>query len=92
MNITTSKGKTFDINFIHVPLRDGNRVMIDLADSRTLAKIAADFDGLTTITKTDDIRPNVTETYEGFTRLVAIQRNTAAGTVRLTLERSDTDD
>ena len=63
--------------------------MIELADSRTLAKIAADFDGLTTITKTDSTRPNVTETYEGFSNLIAIQQNTAAGTVRLTLERGD---
>lgn len=92
MTITTNRGKTFDIRFIHIPLRDAGRVMIEYADERALADIAADFDGLETITKTDDIRPGAKEVFEGFSHLVGIQRNTAAGTVRLTLERGADND
>lgn len=89
MKILTNDGKTFDITFIGALLRDGNRVMIELKDDRTLSEIAADFENLETITKTDSARPNVKEVFEGFTQLVSIQRNKATGTVRLTLEKGD---
>ena len=91
MTITLNNGKAFAINFICVPLRNGNRVLIDLDDGRTLSEIAADFEGAQTITKTASNNPNVKEVFEGFTKLVGIQRNAEAGTVRLTLERSAAD-
>ena len=89
MKIATSKGKTFDIRFIGATLRGGKRMMIELEDSRPLWEIAEEFDGLSTITKTDSARPGVKEIYEGFSRLVGIQRNADNGTVRLTLEKDD---
>lgn len=92
MNITLDSGKVFDINFICTPLRDGSRVLIDLFDDRLLSEIAADFEGAKTITKVDAVRPNVKEVFEGYTKLVAIQRNTAAETVRLTLEKGAVSD
>lgn len=92
MKIMTNDGKCFDIIFIGTLLRDGRRVVIELTDDRALSEIAADFEGVETITKTDSARPSVKEVYEGFTQLVDIRRNTAAGTVRLTLERSASDD
>ena len=87
MQITTSTNKTFDILFISTLLRAGNRLMIELKDERMLSEIAADFDGVETITKTDDIKPNVKEVYDGFSNLVHIQRNRETGTVRMMLER-----
>ena len=89
MQITTSKEKIFDIIFIGALMRDGNRVVIELEDDRALSEIAADFEGLETITKTDSIKPNDKEVYEGFTKLVSIHCNKAAGTVRITLEKGD---
>lgn len=89
MQITTSKEKTFNIRFIGALLRNGNRMMIELEDARPLCEIAADFDGLSTITKTDDLKPGVKEVFEGFTQLVGIQRNKGNGTVLLTLEKGD---
>ena len=89
MQITLSNGKKFDIRFIGTLMRDGNRVVIELEDGRALSKIAANFEGVDTITKTDDNAPNVKEVYEGYSKLVGIQRNKAAETVRLTLEKGD---
>lgn len=91
MQITTSKGKTFDVGFIGALLRDGNRMMIELADARPFAEIAADFDGLETIKRENEhVKPGVIsyEIYEGFTQLVGMQRNRETGAVRLTLERN----
>lgn len=89
MKIETSKGKTFDIEFICSPFRDGSKVIIEMEDARPLAEIAADFDGLKSIKKTGSGRNDkaVYEMYEGFSQLVGIQRDTAAGSVRLTLAK-----
>ena len=89
MKITLSNGKAFDIRHIGTMLRDGNRVVIELEDGRALSKIAANFEGVDTITKTDNNNPNVKEVFDGYTKLVGIQRNKAAGTVRITLEKGD---
>lgn len=90
MQITTSKGKTFNINWIWGPLRGKNQTMIELKDDRALSEIAADFDGLETITKTDETRgQDVKEIFTGYTNLVTIIRDTAKGTVRLVLEKRD---
>lgn len=94
MQITTSKNKVFSVEFIGALFRDGSRVMIELADERPLAEIAADFDGLESIKAEKEVSKTtakVYEMYEGYGKLVSIQRNKAVGTVRLTLERSETD-
>ena len=65
------------------------RVVIELEDSRALSKIAANFEGVDTITKTDDKNLNVKEVFEGYSKLVGIQRSNAAGTVLITLEKGD---
>lgn len=89
MQIMTNDGKFFEIIFIGSLMRDGGRVVIEMKDDRALSEIAADFENRETITKTDSAKPNVQEVYRNFTKLVGIQRNKAAGTVRLTLERGD---
>ena len=89
MKITLSDGKAFDIRFIGALLRNSNQVVIELEDGRALSKIAANFEGVKTITKTDSGNPNIKEVYEGYTQLVSIHMNRAAGTVRLTLEKGD---
>lgn len=89
MQIRTNDGKFFGIIFIGSLMRDGNRVVIELKDDRALSEIAADFENRETITMTDSARPNVEEVYRNFTQLIGIQRNKAAGTVRITLEKGD---
>lgn len=89
MQIITSRGQTFNIQFIGALLRNGNRLMIELKDERPIWEIAEDFDGLSMITKTDDLKPGVKEVFEGFTQLVGIQRNKGNGNVLLTLEKGD---
>lgn len=87
MKITTSKGKSFDIDFICAPLSTLKHIIIETRDSRPFSEIAADFDGLESIKKEDDMRgSSVFEVYEGFSRLVEIHRY-ADGSVRLTLEK-----
>lgn len=88
MKIETSKGKNFNIEFICSPLRDGSKAIIEMEDARPLAEIAADFDGLESIKKEDQRRgKGVYEVYEGFSWLIAIQRDSSSGSVRLTLEK-----
>lgn len=84
--IKTSRGKTFEVGFIGVPMRNVGRLMFEVKDGRTLSLIAADFDGLESISKTDDLRPGETVLYEGFSELTGLSRQTD-GSVRITLEK-----
>lgn len=89
MKITTSKGKTFDILFISSGVSIKGKALIELSDERALSEIAADFESVDTITKTDDLLPGVSEVYSGYTRLISVQRNTETGTVRIMLGKGD---
>lgn len=90
MKITLDNGKTFDIEFIGVPMRNGSRVMIEMDDKRLLSEIASDFEGAQTIREeTVERKETVYKVYEGYSRVVAVQRIGAEGTVRLTLEKDD---
>ena len=86
MRIETSRGKTFDAEFICLPLRDRSKAIIELNDARSFAEIAADFDGLDWLKKIDDDRNgSVYEVFEGFNRLIGIQRDLTDDGVRVTL-------
>lgn len=85
MQITTSKGKKLDVNWIWGPLRGTNQLMIDMTDDRTIREIAQDFEGVDKITKTDE-RRGVEEVYSGYTEIVGIIRERATSTVRITME------
>lgn len=87
MKITTDKGKTLDINWVVTTSRGGESVMIELEDTMTFAQYAEAFDGAQTITKTDEKKPGVTETYTGYTRLASISRDNAEGVVRIVLKK-----
>jgi len=91
MRIKTSKGTTHDIRVMCEMLRNKNRALIELEDSRPLSEIAAEFDGLEWIRKYMTAESTAYEMYEGFTRLCGIQR-TETGTVRLTLEKGVVND
>ena len=88
MTITTSSGKTFDINWMWSTNGAGNRLMIEMKDDRPMAEIAADFDGIQTFEKTGENK-NVKEVYTGYTKLVCMSRDNFDGVIRLTLEKGD---
>ena len=52
MKITTSKGKTLDVNWAFGPTSESGSLMIELPDNRLLSEIAADFEGNKKIEKT----------------------------------------
>lgn len=89
MKLTTSKGKTFDINYIWPTMRNGEKLMIELEDDRPMTQIADDFDGIEVFEKTDKKKPGVKEVFTGFTRLVNMSRENYEGVIRLTLEKGD---
>lgn len=80
-------GVVREIEFINSLAMTGKQVMIELYNDRPLSQIAADFEGREKMTRKDDIRPDVETVYSGFTRLTAIQRSGATGSVRITLEK-----
>lgn len=86
MTITTNRGKTFDVNWAWPP-RNTNRLMIELKDTRPIAEIAEDFDGLETISRESETEGNAV--YTGYSTLISIVKDTSKGTAQLTLERSD---
>lgn len=87
MRIETSAGKVFPIRVMCEALRNRNQVLIELEDDRTFAQIIPDFDGLSFIKCYQAEKSTVYEMYEGFSKLVSIQRNTGTGMVRLMLEK-----
>lgn len=88
MRIETSRGKTFDAEFICLPLRDRSKAIVELNDTRSLAEIAADLDGLEWLKKIDDDgNGSVYEVFEGFNRLIGIQRDLSDDGVRVTLTK-----
>lgn len=89
MRIETSAGKVFPVRVMCEGLRNKNQVLIELEDDRPLVKIIKDFEGLSFIKRYNTEQSTVYEMYEGFTKLVAIQRNTDTRIVRLTLEKGD---
>lgn len=89
MKLETSKGKVFDVRVVAMSIRRKNQVLCEIYDSRPLFDIAEDFDGIVSFRKYDEALEGVSEMYEGFSRLVGVQRNAQDGTVRLTLERGE---
>lgn len=89
MRIQTDRGKTFEAKWCFPLSSNPNALNIEYKDERPFAEIAADFDGVNAITRTDDTKPEKTVPYTGFTQLTGIKRLDKKGTVRLTLERGD---
>ena len=89
MRLETSSGKSFEIRAISEDIRRKDRVLIELIDTRPIPEIAQDFDGLAYMKNYKSEGSSVYEMYEGFTKLSGVNENEAAGTIRLTLRRSE---
>lgn len=88
MKITTNLGQTFNISHIW-PAHGGDRIMIETDDARPIHEIAAAFDGVQTLEKTDEKKPGVKEVYSGYTRLICVSRDNFEGVTRLILTKGE---
>lgn len=89
MKITTNLGQTFNINHIWPTTRGGDRIMIETDDTMPIHEIAAAFDGVQTLEKTDEKKPGIKEVYSGYTRLICVSRDNFDGVTRLILAKGE---
>lgn len=89
MQITTSAGKQIDVLWCWGPLRDADEVMLCLMDDRPISEIAADFDGLEQIVRTDEIEKEMT--FTGYSRLRMISRERGKSKVTIALEKGESE-
>ena len=87
MTVTTSKGKTFDIESMWGPTIIGGQLAIRLRDARALSKIAKDFEGCDGFQRESELEGNMD--FEGYTQLVSISRTQGAASdvVQIVLEK-----
>lgn len=85
MTLTTSKGKTFDIEWMWGPVGQNEDLMLECADERPLSEIAADFEGCDSFYRESDTEGDMDWT--GYTGLRSIVRS-GRGKVQLTLMRT----
>ena len=86
MTLTTSKGKTFDIEWMWGPVGPSEDLMLEYADDRPLSKIAKDFEGCKSFHRESDTEGDMDWT--GYTGLRSISRS-ARGKVQLTLYKPE---
>jgi hypothetical protein len=58
-----------------------------MEDARPLSEIAAEFDGVETLVKTDKKNPGVEEVYSGYAELIIASKDNYVGVTRLTLRK-----
>lgn len=72
MKIETSKGKTYEVDWIDGPTITSGTVLLQMDDSRPLPEIATEFDGLARIERYSDTQGD--KTFEGYSELKSISR------------------
>ena len=87
MTVTTSRGKTFDVEWMWGPVSSTGQLMIQLRDARALSKIAKDFEGCETFHRASELEGDMD--FDGYTRLAGISRTQGAAgeVVQITLEK-----
>lgn len=86
MTVTTSKGKTFEINWMWGPVGQNEDLMLEYEDDRPMAEIAADFEGCESFHRESEYEDD--KDFTGYTRLRSIVR-AGRGKVQLTLYRTN---
>lgn len=79
-------GVSREVDFIST-MGVSRQVVIELTDERPLSQIAAEFENVKTIRRTNNLRDDVVTLYEGFSEMIDIRRNQTTGSVRLTLRK-----
>lgn len=72
MTIKTSKRKTYQVQWIDTSILKPNVLVMQMTDPRGLAKIASEFDGLTSINRQDKDQGD--KAFEGYSTLTLIKR------------------
>lgn len=87
MTVTTSRGKTFDVDWMGGPTSITGEVVLEYKDSRNFIDIIKDFDNVDYFHRESDNEGNMD--FYGYTKLVGITRvyNAPANTVRLTFAK-----
>lgn len=86
MTVTTSKGKTFVIDWMWAPVGQNEDLKIEYKDDRLLSSIAKDFEGCESFHRESEAEGN--KDWTGYTRIRSIARM-ARGKVQLTLYKPD---
>ena len=86
MKLTTSSGKTFDVNWIDGPTFTSGDVVLQMEDSRKLSEIAADFEGLENLKRESETQGN--KEWNGYTVLQNMSRQ-QDGTVLIFLNKGE---
>lgn len=82
MTVTTSKGKTFDIDWMWGPVGVNEDLMLEYSDDRNLSKIAKDFEGCDSFHRESDTEGD--RDWTGYTDIRSIMRS-GRGKVQITL-------
>ena len=72
MEIKTSQNKTYPVKWIDTSILNETMLLMQMTDTRRLSEIAAEFDGLTEISRTDENQGD--KTFTGYSKLVSIRR------------------
>jgi len=83
MVLKTSKGKTYEVDWIDVASLTSGNLFAQLRDDRPLFEIAEEFDGLEWLERESDTQGN--ERFEGYNCLVSLSRTAATGAVQLSM-------
>lgn len=86
MTVTTSKGKTFDTDWMWGPVGADGQLMLEYADGRALSEIAADFEGVERFHRESETEGD--RDWDGYTRLRSVMRS-GGGKVQIALEREE---
>ena len=88
MTITTNRGQEFKVNWAWAT-SDG-RLMIELPDTRSIAEIAEDFDGLVKIERKSEYEGDAT--YIGYDMLTSVVMDSEKRTALLVLRKGVNND
>lgn len=85
MTVTTSRGKTFPVDWMWGPVGPAAELMLQLRDERPLSEIAADFEGCERFLRQSETEGDMT--FEGYAALTVLARPAYAdpAVVQLTL-------
>lgn len=86
MTLKTSKGKTFDIDWMWGPVGQNEDLMLEYTDDRPMSKIAKDFEGCDSFHRESETEGD--KDWEGYTGLRSIVRS-GRGKVQLTLYKPE---
>lgn len=89
MTITTSKGKTYNVNWAWA-LASNGKCLIEMPDPRLLSEIAREFEGVERIERLSDTEGDMV--WEGYTVLSSIRRSDRNGAVILELFQKEEND